>query len=164
MAYDSNTLTERLNRKLKWFTPQLLSSLGSIPLMILAFEVMLNRLGGNPTAEIISRLGMTAFGCFVLGLAMVPITVITKVQLAKFEAPLLKLALAYAAVHAMAWVILDRGMVWSLIWRDLTTAPSLWMGGVCLATLALIIWKPGQRFGILCVFASVMVLAHVLMI
>ena len=113
---------------------------GLIPLALLVFDTLVNRLGIDPVRDIEHRLGRTALYFVVASLTVTPLLKYGRVNAIKFRRPLGLLAFTYVAVHVVAWISLDMGFLWTQIAKDVVKRPYLLFGmgaGVILLAMAL---------------------------
>ena len=110
-------------------------ALGSLPLALLVWDMLAGNLGVDPVRDIEHRLGRTAVYFLLASLCVTPILRIARVNLMKFRRPLGLLAASYAGMHLLAWAILDMGLLWSQMLRDIAKRPYLTIGMAALAIL-----------------------------
>ena len=110
-------------------------ALGSLPLALLVWDTLAGNLGVDPVRDIEHRLGRTAVYFLLASLCVTPILRIARVNLMKFRRPLGLLAASYAGMHLLAWAILDMGLLWSQMLRDIAKRPYLTIGMAALAIL-----------------------------
>lgn len=113
-------------------------ALGSLPLALLVWDTLAGNLGVDPVRDIEHRLGRTAVYFLLASLCVTPILRIARVNLVKFRRPLGLLAASYAGLHVLAWVILDMGLLWPQMLRDVAKRPYLTIGMAVLAILLLL--------------------------
>ena len=110
-------------------------ALGSLPLALLVWDTLAGNLGVDPVRDIEHRLGRTAVYFLLASLCVTPILRIARVNLMKFRRSLGLLAASYAGMHLLAWAILDMGLLWSQMLRDIAKRPYLTIGMGVLAIL-----------------------------
>ena len=110
-------------------------ALGSLPLALLVWDTLAGNLGVDPVRDIEHRLGRTAVYFLLASLCVTPILRIARVNLMKFRRPLGLLAASYAGLHLLAWAILDMGLLWSQMLRDIAKRPYLTIGMAALVIL-----------------------------
>lgn len=103
-------------------------ALGSLPLALLVWDTLAGNLGVDPVRDIEHRLGRTAIYFLVASLCITPILRLARVNLIKFRRPLGLLAASYAGLHLLAWAVLDMGLLWSQMLRDIAKRPYLTIG------------------------------------
>ena len=69
------------------------------------------------------------------GLAVTPLLRLTGVSLMRFRRAIGVICFAYALPHVLAWVVLDMGLLWSQMLRDIAKRPYLTIGMAALAIL-----------------------------
>lgn len=110
-------------------------ALGSLPLGLLVWDTLAGNLGVDPVRDIEHRLGRTAIYFLIASLCLTPLLRLARINLIKFRRPLGLLAASYAGLHVLAWTILDMGLLWSQMLRDVAKRPYLTIGMVVLAIL-----------------------------
>lgn len=101
---------------------------GALPLALLVFDTLTNRLGVDPIAVIEHRLGRTAIYFLIASLVVTPLMRFGRINAVPFRRALGLLAFSYLALHVAAWVILDMGLLWSQMLRDVIKRPYLLFG------------------------------------
>ena len=101
---------------------------GLIPLALVVFDLLTGRMGVDPIREIEHRLGQTALYFLVGGLAVTPLLRITGISLMRFRRAIGLLCFAHALPHVLAWVVLDMGLLWGQMLRDVVKRPYLLVG------------------------------------
>ncbi|MBB1497851.1 sulfite oxidase heme-binding subunit YedZ [Paracoccus sp. MC1862] len=109
--------------------------LGVLPLALLVWDTLAGNLGVDPVRDIEHRLGRTAVYFLIASLCVTPILRIARVNLVKFRRPLGLLAASYAGLHLLAWAILDMGLLWPQMLRDIAKRPYLTIGMAVLVIL-----------------------------
>lgn len=110
---------------------------GLVPLALLAADAATGALGVDPTRDIEHRLGRTAIYLLIAVLAVSPMRR-AGLELGRFRRVLGLLTFVYAALHSIAWVILDMGMLWPQVLGDLLRRRYLTAGAVALLILAIL--------------------------
>lgn len=110
-------------------------ALGTLPLALLVWDTLAGNLGVDPIRDIEHRLGRTAVYFLLASLCITPILRMARVNLIKFRRPLGLLAASYAGLHLLAWAILDMGLLWSQMLKDIAKRPYLTIGMAVLAIL-----------------------------
>lgn len=101
---------------------------GSVPLMLLVADTLRGRLGADPVVVIEHRLGRTALYFLIASLCVTPLMRLGRINLVRYRRPLGLLAFSYAVLHVTAWVVLDMGLLWGQILRDVVKRPYLIVG------------------------------------
>ncbi|MDO5529137.1 MAG: protein-methionine-sulfoxide reductase heme-binding subunit MsrQ [Paracoccus sp. (in: a-proteobacteria)] len=111
---------------------------GAVPLGLLGYDLMAGQLGVDPVRDIEHRLGRTALYFLVATLAVTPLARFAGLRLIHLRRALGLLAFSYAALHIAAWALLDMGLLWAQMLRDVTKRPYLLFGaGAALILLIL---------------------------
>lgn len=133
-------LAARISTALRRVPIALVWAIGLVPAGWIVLDLMQGRLGVDPVRAIEHRLGDWALYLLVAGLALTPVSRLSRINLARFRRPIGLLAASYAAAHLSAWAVLDMGLDWSLMGRDILKRPWLTLGmgaALALAPLAL---------------------------
>lgn len=101
---------------------------GAIPFALLLWDTLTGGLGVEPIREIEHRLGRTALYFLVAGIAVTPLLRLTGISLMRFRRALGVLCFAYAVPHVLAWVVMDMGLLWGQMARDIVKRPYLLFG------------------------------------
>lgn len=101
---------------------------GFVPMVWLTFALFTGRLGVDPVAVYERELGLIALQFLLAGLCVTPLLRLTGVNLIRFRRALGVTGFAYAAVHLLVWVVLDKQFFWAEMARDLTRRPFIIMG------------------------------------
>lgn len=117
-----------LNRKARRLPRGAVWAAGLIPLALLVWDGVAGGLGADPVAVVEHRLGRTALYFLIATLAVTPLLRLARVNLMRFRRTLGLLAFGYAVLHVVAWVVLDMGLMWGQIGRDLVKRPYLVFG------------------------------------
>ena len=113
-------------------------ALGALPLVLLVWDTLVGNLGVDPVRDIEHRLGRTAVYFLLASLCITPILRMARVNLVKFRRPLGLLAASYAGLHLLSWAVLDMGLLWSQMLKDIAKRPYLTIGmGVLVILLVL---------------------------
>lgn len=117
-----------LNDGLRRVPVPLIWALGAIPFALLVVDTVTNNLGVDPVQAIEHRLGRTALYLLVAGLAVTPLLRLTGLSLMRFRRALGVLCFAYAVAHVLTWVVMDMGLLWGQMGRDIVKRPYLLFG------------------------------------
>lgn len=101
---------------------------GLIPLALLVGDTLRGNLGVDPIPRIEHRLGRTALYFLVGGLAMTPLMRLAGINLIRFRRAVGLLGFVYICIHIAAWVVLDMGVIWDQMGRDILKRPYLTVG------------------------------------
>ena len=94
-------------------------ALGLIPFALLVWGAVNNTLGVDPVKAIEHRLGEVGLQLLVAGLAITPLMKILRINLVKLRRVLGVLAFFYVTMHLVTWAVLDMGLLWDEILKDL---------------------------------------------
>ncbi|WP_304618266.1 sulfite oxidase heme-binding subunit YedZ [Paracoccus sp. (in: a-proteobacteria)] len=117
-----------LNDALRRVPVPLIWALGAIPFALLVFDTVTNNLGVDPVQRIEHRLGRTALYLLVAGLAVTPLLRLTGISLMRFRRAIGVLCFGYALAHVLAWMVMDMGLLWGQMGRDIVKRPYLLFG------------------------------------
>lgn len=101
---------------------------GAIPLALLVADTLTNNLGVDPVRDIEHRLGRTSLYLLIATLAVTPLLRLGRINLMQFRRALGLLCFTYAALHVAAWVVMDMGLLWGQMLRDIVKRPYLLFG------------------------------------
>lgn len=102
--------------------------LGFVPMVWLTWLLFTGGLGPDPVAVYERELGLIALQFLLAGLCVTPILRLSGVNLIRFRRALGVTGFAYAAVHLLVWVVLDKQFFWAEMARDLTRRPFIMVG------------------------------------
>lgn len=108
---------------------------GLLPLALLVWDTAQGNLGVDPVVEIEHRLGLTALYFLIGALAVTPALRLMRLNLMRFRRALGLLGFTYICLHVMAWVVLDMGLLWGQMLRDVVKRPYLTFGMAALVLL-----------------------------
>ncbi|WP_112310076.1 protein-methionine-sulfoxide reductase heme-binding subunit MsrQ [Pseudogemmobacter bohemicus] len=109
--------------------------LGLLPLAWLAFQVLSGGMLVDPVKAIEHDLGKTGLWLLFICLAIPPLRALTGVNLIRHRRAAGLLAILYIALHLLAWIWLDMGLLISQALSDLVKRPYLIMGVVAFLLL-----------------------------
>lgn len=109
--------------------------IGLVPLALLFWDAVMGNLGVDPIVDIEHRPGRTALYFLVGGLAVTPLLRLTRINLIRFRRAIGLLAFTYIAVHICAWVVLDMGLIWGQMLKDVVKRPYLTAGMLAFVAL-----------------------------
>lgn len=128
-------MTQKLNAWLRRVPVWALWLIGLVPLALVVWDTLHGTLGVDPVKAIEHRLGRTALYFLVAGLAVTPLLRFGRINLMRFRRALGLLAFTYAALHLASWVVLDMGLLWSQMLRDVAKRPYLIFGALAFVML-----------------------------
>ncbi len=107
-----------------------------VPLALLVWRAMDNRLGPNPVETVIHSTGIWTLRFLLLTLAVTALRRLTGLGwLPRFRRMLGLFAFFYALLHFSAYLVLDRALAWEEVLRDLTDRPYITVGFMALVLL-----------------------------
>lgn len=121
-------LVAPLNSSLRRVPPGWVYLAGLIPLAWVIWLTVSGGIGIDPVKEIEHRLGKIALWFLIGGLAITPLRRLAGLNLIRYRRAVGLLAFFYLALHLMAWVVLDMGLLWEQAARDLIKRPYLYLG------------------------------------
>ncbi len=107
------------------------------PLLVLVARIAgLGDLGANPIQEVLHTLGKTGLNLLLLTLAITPLRRLTGLNwLVALRRTLGLSVFGYILLHAVTYVVLDQGLVWSSLLVDVTQRPYITVGVTALLLL-----------------------------
>lgn len=102
--------------------------LGVLPAGWLIWQGQSGALGADPINALERSLGLWAFRFLLACLALAPLRSLTGVNLLRYRRLAGLLAFFYALLHLTAYVWLDQGFDWQVLWADITRRPFLILG------------------------------------
>lgn len=94
------------------------------PLLVRAWRIGSNDLGPNPVEAVLHFTGLWALRMLLVTLALTPLRRLTGLPwLLRFRRMLGLFAFFYVVLHFVAYLVLDRALVWEEILRDLKERP-----------------------------------------
>lgn len=123
-------------RRLAWLKSGVVVA-GLIPLALLfARAAGYGNLGANPVQEVQQTLGITGLNLLLVTLGITPLRRLTGLNwLVGLRRALGLLVFAYALLHALSYVVLDRRLDWPSLVRDVTDRPWITVGFLALVLL-----------------------------
>ena len=118
----------RLNALLRRLPPGAVYLLGLLPLGWIVWLTLSGGIGVDPVKGIEHRLGKVGLWFLVGGLAITPALRLTRLNLIRYRRAVGLLAFFYIALHLVAWVWLDMGLLWRQAATDLLKRPYLVLG------------------------------------
>lgn len=101
---------------------------GLIPLALLVWDVGTGAVGVDPIPKIEHRLGRTALYFLIGSLAVTPLLRLSGITLIRFRRALGLLCFTYVVLHVLTWIMLDMGLLWSQMAKDVIKRPYLIFG------------------------------------
>ncbi|PFG61758.1 sulfoxide reductase heme-binding subunit YedZ [Thioclava sp. ES.031] len=124
----SATLSAPINTALRRVPSWAVYLAGLIPLAWVVWLTLSGGIGVDPVKAIEHRLGKIALWFLIGGLAITPARRFLGLNLIKYRRAVGLLAFFYVALHLIAWVVLDMGMLWAQAAADLIKRPYLFFG------------------------------------
>ncbi|MBE2277885.1 MAG: protein-methionine-sulfoxide reductase heme-binding subunit MsrQ [Rhodobacteraceae bacterium] len=121
-------MLDRLNRTLRRVPGWTVYLAGLLPLAWIVWLMLTGGLGVDPVREIEHRLGKIALWFLLGGLAITPLRRLAGLNLLRFRRAVGLLGFFYVALHLVAWLWLDMGLLWSQAAVDLVKRPYLLFG------------------------------------
>ena len=121
-------MRQRINGALRRIPIWAVWLFGLVPLALLVWDTVQGRLGVDPIPVIEHRLGRTALYFMIGGLAVTPALRLLRLNFMRFRRALGLLAFTYLCVHVLAWVVLDMGLIWAQMAKDILKRPYLTFG------------------------------------
>lgn len=125
---------ERINSLLRRLPTAVVWAGAMIPFVWLVWAAATNRLGADPVKAIELHLGLWGLQFLIASLCITPLRK-TGLNLLRFRRALGVMAFFYIAMHFLAWVVLDMGLRWEEILRDLYKRPYIILGMVGLLAM-----------------------------
>lgn len=122
-----NTLARRLPTGVVW-------AAAFLPFVWLVWAAATNQLGADPVKAIELQLGLWGLQFLIASLCITPLRK-AGLNLLRFRRALGVMAFFYIAMHFLAWVVLDMGLRWDEILRDLYKRPYVILGMVGLLAM-----------------------------
>lgn len=119
------------------FTPlQLLVHVaGWLPLLVLFFDLFTGNLTANPIQALEQRTGYTALVFLTLSLACTPLAFFGWKELTQRRKALGNYGFLYAALHVLVFVVVDYGLDWNAMLRDVGTKQYVLLGATAFLLL-----------------------------
>jgi len=102
--------------------------LGFVPAVWLTWLLFTGGLGVDPVAVYERELGLIALQFLLAGLCVTPLMRLAGVNLIRFRRALGVTGFAYAAMHLLVWVVLDKQFFWAEMGKDLLKRPFIMVG------------------------------------
>lgn len=128
----------RLNTVLRRIPEWAVWLLGSLPLLLLIYDVLTGGLGVDPVRDIEHRLGRTALYFLIATLTVTPLRRLLRINLIHLRRALGLLCFSYALLHLLAWGVFDMGLLWGQMLRDVVKRPYLIFGMIAFVILILL--------------------------
>jgi methionine sulfoxide reductase heme-binding subunit len=117
-----------INRALRRVPTWPLWGLGFVPAIWLTWLLFTGGLGVDPVAVYERELGLIALQFLLAGLCVTPLLRFTGINLIRFRRALGVTGFAYAGLHLLVWVVLDKQFFWAEMAKDLLKRPFIMVG------------------------------------
>ena len=108
-----------------------------LPLAYLVWAAATDSLGANPAEALIRRSGDWTLRLLCVTLAITPLRVLLKQPaLARFRRMLGVATFGYAVLHFVCYAVLDQGLDWQVILKDIAKRPFILVGTAALLLMA----------------------------
>ncbi len=138
MAAPGFSLSASINPWIRRLPVWAVWALGLIPLALLIYDLFTGGLGVEPIRALEHRLGRTALYFLIGGLAVTPVLKFLRLNFMKFRRALGLLCFSYAVLHVLVWVVMDMGLLWGQMVKDIVKRPYLSVGMGCFAILLIL--------------------------
>ena len=107
-----------------------------VPLALIAYDALYDRLGAEPVEALSRRTGDWTLRLLLLTLAVTPLRRLTGWHgLMRWRRMLGLYSFFYACLHLSVYLVLDQGLDWAFIWEDVNEHLWVWMGVLAFALL-----------------------------
>ncbi|RGP37320.1 protein-methionine-sulfoxide reductase heme-binding subunit MsrQ [Pseudotabrizicola alkalilacus] len=127
-------VTDRINGLARRIPTGVVWAGATIPFVWLVWAAATNQLGADPVKAIELKLGLWGLQFLLASLCITPLRRLG-LNLLRFRRALGVMAFFYIAMHFLAWVVLDMGLRWDEILRDLYKRPYIILGMVGLLAM-----------------------------
>jgi sulfoxide reductase heme-binding subunit YedZ len=119
-----------------------------MPLLLAVYAVAQNRLGANPVESLLHLTGIWGLRLLLITLAVTPLQFMFRwTWVAKLRRMLGLFAFFYACLHMLIWLVLDMGLQWHRVWREIVEKQFIAVGFIALFGL-LLLALTSNRFSI----------------
>jgi methionine sulfoxide reductase heme-binding subunit len=129
------SLSQTINGRLRAVPAWPVYVVGAIPPVWLYYQGLTGGLGPDPVKGIERQMGLLALQVMVAVLAVTPIRNFLGVNLIRYRRALGLVAFFYVLVHFVTWVVLDMGLLWDQMLRDIVKRPYVTIGMIGLLAL-----------------------------
>ncbi|MBF0887642.1 MULTISPECIES: protein-methionine-sulfoxide reductase heme-binding subunit MsrQ [Gluconobacter] len=113
----------------------ILYPIGMIPAAWLVWQGQHGALGADPVNVFERSLGLWAFRFLLACLVLAPLKRFAGINLLRYRRLTGLLAFFYASLHVLAYIGLDHGFDWGVLWTDITRRPFIILGMSALVLL-----------------------------
>jgi methionine sulfoxide reductase heme-binding subunit len=129
------SLSQTINGRLRVVPAWPVYVLGAIPPVWLYYQGLTGGLGPDPVKGIERQMGLLALQVMIAVLAITPIRNFLGINLIRYRRALGLVAFFYVLVHFLTWVVLDMGLLWDQMLRDIVKRPYVTIGMIGLLAL-----------------------------
>jgi methionine sulfoxide reductase heme-binding subunit len=129
------SLSQTINGRLRAVPAWPIYVIGAIPPVWLYYQGLTGGLGPDPVKGIERQMGLLALQVMVAVLAVTPIRDFLGINLIRYRRALGLVAFFYVLVHFLTWVVLDMGLLWDQMLRDIVKRPYVTIGMIGLLAL-----------------------------
>jgi methionine sulfoxide reductase heme-binding subunit len=115
--------------------PGLLYWVGMVPAVWTFWLGLTDQLGPDPMKVLERSLGLWALRFLVVGLTITPLRRLFNINLLRYRRAIGLLAFFYAVLHLITYTVLDQGLDWAAIWKDIVKRPYITIGMVAFLVL-----------------------------
>lgn len=112
-----------------------LYAVGLLPAVWTFYLGVIDELGAEPIKALEHALGLWSLKFLIASLCVTPLRDVAGVRLIAYRRTLGLLAFYYAALHLVAWLVLDQGFAWDAIVKDILKRPYITIGMVAFLIL-----------------------------
>lgn len=129
------SLSQTINGRLRAVPAWPVYVVGAIPPVWLYYQGLTGGLGPDPVKGIERQMGLLALQVMIAVLAVTPIRTFLGINLIRYRRALGLVAFFYVLVHFLTWVVLDMGLLWDQMLRDIVKRPYVTIGMIGLLAL-----------------------------
>jgi sulfoxide reductase heme-binding subunit YedZ len=108
---------------------------GAVLPLWLVWQAIHGGLGVDPVRTIEHRLGLWGLKLIVVALAVTPLRRFAGINLIRYRRAIGVLAFLYVALHFLAWLVLDMGLLWAQALGDVVKRPYVTLGMAALVLM-----------------------------
>lgn len=112
-----------------------LYAIGLTPAVVTFYLGVVDQLGPEPIKALEHTLGLWSLRFLIASLCVTPLRDLLGIRLIAHRRMLGLLAFYYAALHLLAWLVLDQGLAWDAIVKDIAKRPYITIGMLAFAIL-----------------------------
>ncbi|MEM8630482.1 MAG: protein-methionine-sulfoxide reductase heme-binding subunit MsrQ [Pseudomonadota bacterium] len=123
-------LTDTINAKVRKIPTWVVYLLGVLPLAWMIYLLFSGQLGIDPTKKLEHRTGEIGLQFLIASLVITPLVRYGRLNFIRFRRAIGQLAFFYICLHLLIWLVLDMGLMWGEILKDLYKRPYIIIGMV----------------------------------